>query len=94
VAPSNFTAGAVQFASVSEPRSGKARKRVEQPRRMAVVGKKLSVRLCASRWHTGMGSNLIYGLDWTGSGRADCTATLQDKLLKLFHAISEYMNVH
>jgi len=31
--------GAVQFASVSEPGSGKARKRVEQPRRMAVAGK-------------------------------------------------------
>ena len=34
-----FLVGAVQFASVSEPGSGKARKRVEQPSRMAVAGK-------------------------------------------------------
>ena len=59
---------AVQFASAGGLESARARKRFEQPRRMAVAGKKLSIRLCASRWHTGMGSNLIYGLsvDWIG----------------------------
>ena len=37
------------------------------------------IRLSASRWHTGKSSNLshlIYGLDLSGSGRADCTATM------------------
>jgi len=55
--------GAVQFALLSEPGSGKAQKRIEQPRRMAVAGKKLSIRLCALLWHTGMGSNLTCRLE-------------------------------
>jgi len=38
----------VHIASAGEPESGEARKRVEQARRMAVAGKKLSIRLSAS----------------------------------------------
>jgi len=72
------TGGTVQFASASEPGSGKARKRVERPRRMAVAGKKGcdSGKRVALAYKQVIQSNLRtkYGLDWTGSGRADCTA--------------------